>query len=105
MDDQRFVRKLNAITREHGLVLPTLGPNEAPSSAFLAVWAKFLEICVKQGFSLSDDRWQHLAIDQKQRHSHFRLETEGQGRTDEEFRIGLQLLMGMLGDKEKPATP
>ena len=101
MDNKRFISKLNDITREHRLILPTLRKDETPSSEFLADWAKFLEMCVRKGVSLSDDRWQRVTVEPKTRHTYFILEEGDETSSDEDFRVGLQLLMGMLEEKDE----
>ena len=106
MDDQRFVELLNGVAGEHRLRLPALGRGESPSSAFVSDWARFLELCVKKGVSLSDVRWQRLSIAAEAPHTRFRLEASGVAEPDADFRVGLQLLMGMLeDDEETPETP
>jgi hypothetical protein len=103
MNDQRFLSILNAVSRERGFHMPTLKTGESPSSGFLDDWAEFLETCVRKGIGLSDPRWQRVAIESNSPHSQFALEGGGDPSEDADFRVGLQLLLGMLdpdnGDK------
>ena len=100
MDDDVFVSKLNEISREHRLKLPPLKESELPSSAFLDTWTQFLTVCVKKGLSLSDSRWKRLTVLSNSPHTRFSLEGEGEPPVDHDFRVGLQLLMGMMGGQE-----
>ena len=105
MDDKAFVSHLNDIARQNAFKLPLLGQNETPDGEFLADWAKFLELCVKKGISLADPRWEQLRVEGETSHTHFALSATGtMSRSDEDFRVGLQLLMGMLADKPDSDT-
>jgi len=102
MDNKGFISALNAISRENHLVLPMLQKDEMPSGDYLTDWVRFLEICVKQGVSLSDERWASVAMEQMDKHTRFWLDSPGdEPRTDQDFRVGLQLLMGLLGTSDK----
>ena len=102
MDNKGFIAKLNAISRENHLVLPMLRADETPSGEHLSDWVRFLEICVKQGIPLSDDRWASVAMQQKDQHTRFWLDSPGDElRPDGDFRVGLQLLMGLLGASDE----
>jgi len=103
MTDERFIRVINGIAREHRLQLPALRPHEAPSPAFVSDWARFLELAVKEGVALSDLRWLRLSIQSEAPYTRFALESGEDGEEDADFRVGLQLLMGMLDDEEGPA--
>ncbi len=105
MDDRAFVTRLNDITREHRLKLPVLRKDEDASGHFLSDWVKFLELCVKKGLHLSDPRWQQLSVEGDRPHTRFSIETEGAPPADPDFRVGLQLLMGMLGEDEEAEEP
>lgn len=100
-DDRQFLKIINDIAREQGFVLPALDKNSSPSSDVVSTWATFLQACVRQGITLSDTRWERIVVNQRRRTSVFSL-TAGPGgevaRADdpEDFRVGLQLLMGML---------
>ena len=102
MDDQGFLDVLNGVAHENQLRLPAVRQGETPSSAFLSDWARFLELCVKREISLSDERWQRISIAADRPHTQFRLEGSGSPHSDADFRVGLQLMMGMLGDDEEP---
>ncbi len=103
MNDQRFLTILNTVSRERGFYMPVLKSGESPSSGFLEDWAEFLETCVRSGVGLSDPRWQRVTIESNTPHSQFALEAGGEPTEDSDFRVGLQLLLGMLdpenGDK------
>ena len=96
MNDQQFISALNAVSRERGLNMPHLAGSEPPTGEFLAEWAEFLETCVKKGIGLSDPRWQRVTIESNTPHSRFMLGAGGAPSMDADFRVGLQLLMGLL---------
>jgi hypothetical protein len=97
MNDQRFLSILNSVSQERGFHVPVLKRGESPSSGFLEDWAEFLETCVRKGLVLSDPRWQRVAIESNSPHSQFTLEAGGsEPSEDSDFRVGLQLLLGML---------
>jgi len=101
IDDELFVGKVNEIARENHLRLPSLRSGEVPTATFLADWAKFLEDCVKKGIALSDERWQWLTLESRIPHAVFALEQGGVSTAvDADFRVGLQLLMGLLEKRE-----
>lgn len=104
MNDQRFISTLNAVWSEHGMQMPALRDDESPSSEFLAQWAGFLEGCVKKGIGLSDTRWQRVTIATDSPGREFTLLAGDETQPDADFRVGLQLLMGLLGtDKPDPS--
>lgn len=96
MDDQLFLEKINEIAREHGLRLPAPRDREPTSAAFLSEWARFLEECVKNGVALSDERWPRLTVESRSPHTVFALDPHTMTAADPDFRVGLQLLMGLL---------
>ena len=100
IDDPKFISKLNQISRNHGGSLPVLGGGETPSSEFLSDWARFLENCVKEGIPLSDPRWQRVGVSDDTGYTHFTLEIDDDSPQDPDFRVGLQLLMGILNTDE-----
>lgn len=96
MDDEVFLGKVNDISRRNRLSLPTVTPGELPPASFLAEWARFLEDCVRNGLALSDERWQRLTVASRAPHAVFALEGAADASTDPDFRVGLQLLLGLL---------
>ena len=100
IDDELFVGKLNEIARANHLRLPSLRSGEVPTAAFLEEWAKFLEDCVKKGIALSDERWQRLTLESTAPHAVFDLERGASTAGDPDFRVGLQLLMGLLEKRD-----
>ena len=96
IDDQRFISKLNQIARGHVTPLPVLKRQEEPTSEFMSSWARFLEACVKEGIPLSDSRWQRVGLSDDPTYTHFTLEADEASEKDADFRVGLQLLMGIL---------
>jgi len=95
MNDDQFLKNINRITAENGLRLPMIG--EAPSpSAEVSAWAEFLELCVKNGIKISDQRWRRLAFARQKPVTVFELQGPSSEPSDTEFRVGLQLLIGML---------
>ncbi|UCH85581.1 MAG: hypothetical protein JSW50_07820 [Candidatus Latescibacterota bacterium] len=101
MDDTNFIKQINEIARQNQLKLPTVGKGDLPPTEFLDDWALFLETCVRSGIQLSDDRWQRVAVLSRTPHTVFVLEdSDGEAR-DPDFRVGLQLLMGLLEEQEE----
>jgi hypothetical protein len=102
MNDKVFISRLNEITKEHGLKLPILDDKE-PASAELSSWARFLELCVKKGISLGDARWNRVTIKNDTPQTKFVLEGGDSTPLDSDFRVGLQLLLGMLHEDREDA--
>lgn len=100
LDDEVFLGKINEISRRNRLSLPAVKAGQLPPSAFLAEWAKFLEDCVRNGVPLSDERWQRLTVKSRVPQTVFSLEASSDTGSDPDFRVGLQLLLGLLGDQE-----
>ena len=101
LDDHVFIGKLNRISKKNSLVLPFLRDEEQPSSEFLEDWGRFLEMCVKEDIPLSDPRWQRVAVQANTPYTRFQLEGGGDAMPDPDFRVGLQLLMSILGRDEE----
>ena len=99
-DDDVFLSRINDISRRNRLNLPARKPGELPPAAFLSEWAKFLEDCVRSGIALSDERWQRLTVTSRSPYTVFSLEGSPSEGTDPDFRVGLQLLLGLLEDDE-----
>jgi hypothetical protein len=95
MDDRQFLTSINKITAEHRLRLPLIDESP-PSGDVISAWAGFLEVCVKQGIKLSDPRWGRLSIGKQTPVTVFELRGSSSEPPDADFRVGLQLLMGML---------
>ena len=98
MDDEQFTTKLNTVLREDGSDLPRIGP-DSPSAAQVASWASFLESCVRRGIKLSDPRWKRLTLRTTGAAVSFVLQGEDRS-SDEDFRIGLALLVGMFDEDD-----
>ncbi|NIM19960.1 MAG: hypothetical protein GTO51_06920 [Candidatus Latescibacteria bacterium] len=96
MNDSQFISILNSITRKHRLKLPLLRADEPPSSEAISIWANCLKLCMKQGISLSDSRWKRVTIQDGEKCTTFSLEKSPEPLPDDDFRVGLQLLMGLL---------
>jgi hypothetical protein len=79
--------------------MPVLREGDAPPDEFLASWAEFLEECVKRNIKLSDRRWQRLKVEANDPCVKFALERDDT-RPDSDFRVGLQLLVGLLDPDE-----
>jgi hypothetical protein len=97
MPDELFLDKINEILRAGGFDLPLLPLDEPPPPDALSPWAAFLERCAARGLRLSDPRWRRLRLDRRDGRLHFVLEGLADPPPDEDFRIGLQLLLGMIG--------
>lgn len=95
MDDEHFITTLNKITSQNRLRLPVIDESP-PSGEAVSVWAGFLQQCVKRGLKLSDPRWERVTIGQHKPVTVFELQGSSPGTPDTDFRVGLQLLMGML---------
>lgn len=96
LDDDIFLSKINDISRRNRLSLPVAVQGELPPTEFLALWARFLEDCVKCGLTLADERWQRLTVKSRSPYTVFSLERTGDSSADPDFRVGLQLLLGLL---------
>jgi hypothetical protein len=103
MDEDVFVFKLNEIARDRHLKLPVLKKHDAPSPKFMEQWADFLETCVRKGLRLSDPVWQRLRVESNSPHARFAVDGSGEPPDDADFRIGLQLLIGMMDEPESEA--
>jgi hypothetical protein len=102
MNDNQFISILNTASREHELVLHA-GQGEHPSGALLHAWARFLEACMQKGVDLGDPRWQHVALSEGAPYARFALQAAGRTPADKDpdFRVGLQLLLGLLGGHDR----
>ncbi len=101
MNDAQFISTLNAVTREHRMRLPVLSPKAAPSSEAIEAWASCLELCMKRGIELSDPRWHRVTVKSNTQYTVFALEGDLEPDPDVDFRVGLQLLMGILENHEE----
>lgn len=97
MDNEHFIARINRLLTERGAELPLLGPDETPDSDTVAAWADFLQACVKSGIQLSDPRWAQLKVVRRSPVTQLALEGGDMKGRDEEFKVGLQLLMGIFG--------
>ena len=104
MNDRQFISTLNAVWHNRGMRMPVLSGDRSPSSEFLAEWAEFLEACVKKGIGLSDKRWQRVTIQSDSPGHQFTLLAGKESSPDADFRVGLQLLMGLLGTDKTDNT-
>lgn len=102
MNDDHFISTINEILRENHIALPVIKGGVPPTSDDVSLWAGFLESCVKRGVMLSDERWDRVTI---QKHKPVTvlalLEAEATTAAPEpDFKVGLQLLLGMLGNED-----
>ncbi len=98
MDDEQFISTINKITTQSRLRLPVIDESP-PSGEAISVWAEFLEQCVKRGIKMSDPRWERVTIGRHKPVTMFELHGSAGEPNAPDFRVGLQLLMGML-DKD-----
>jgi hypothetical protein len=98
MDDEQFIASINKVTAQGRLRLPVIDESP-PSGEAISAWAEFLEQCVKRGIKMSDSRWERVTIGKHKPVTIFELHGSSGEPNDPDFRVGLQLLMGML-DKE-----
>ena len=97
MDDKNFLLRINGILKQDAILLPPLQAENSSADA-IAMWARFLEKCVRSGIRLSDARWERLTLEQQESHTVFDLQAAKAEPSGDDFAVGLQLLMGMLGD-------
>ena len=103
MNDAQFLTTLNAITHDNTLKLPFLSADTTPSSEDVAVWANCLQLCMKQGISISDARWKRVKMKSStKKFTIFELEETAEQEPDEDFKVGLQLLIGTIDEYEQP---
>jgi len=100
LDDHQFLIRINREAARAGQPLPPLAE---PSSETLRAWGTFLEACLRNGITLSDQRWERISVASREPVTAFHLDGAGPAHDDDEddFRLGLQLLMGMLGDRQE----
>lgn len=101
MDDRRFLSILNESMDECGL--DPYRPVSPDDPAAVAAWAGFLSRCMSRGISITDTRWSRLELRRRQGGATIIL-PPGTGRrpdpesSSQDFRVGLSLLISMLGD-------
>jgi hypothetical protein len=100
LDDEVFLGKINDISRRNRLSLPAVRAGELPPASFLGEWARFLEDCVRSGVTLSDERWQRLTVTSRSPYAIFAIEGSPDATADPDFRVGLQLLLGLLENRD-----
>jgi hypothetical protein len=101
VDDEQFLINLNRIAVENNFRLPVI--NESPPSVdTIAAWAGFLHECVKRGIALSDPRWGRITVSRQKPVTVFDLPGATARPRDDDFKVGLQLLMGMLDTDGNP---
>jgi hypothetical protein len=100
MRDEQFIAKLNRVLADLGGDLPSLDGSGRPDSKTVAFWADFLQACVRSGVELSDPRWAHLSVVRRGSATELALDPVDKPELDDEFKVGLQLLMGMLGGQD-----
>jgi hypothetical protein len=101
MEDEQFIACINKIAAENRLRLPVIDES-SPTGEAISAWADFLQLCVKRGIMLSDPRWERVTIGKHKPVTVFELHGTSAERRDSDFRVGLQLLMGMLDKDPKP---
>jgi hypothetical protein len=101
IDDRRFVSTLNRVWDELGL---NWGDPPAPADPdAVAAWARFLAACTQSGISVGDPRWRRLEVHGRDGRPRFHLPS-GTGTatsTGKDFRVGLALLVSLLGSTPK----
>jgi len=100
LDDHQFLTLINREAARAGGPLPPLAE---PSPDTLRTWGTFLEACLRNGISLSDQRWERISVVSRDPVTVFELSSAAPAPADDDddFRLGLQLLMGMLGDRQE----
>jgi hypothetical protein len=98
MDNSRFLAILNRAARESGLDLS--GPASPSDPSVVSAWAGFLRECVDAGVSIADPRWRTLEIHLVGGVPTLSLASappESDGDGEDDFTLGLSLLISMLG--------
>jgi len=96
MDDVHFLRKLNEHAVRERLNKKLI---ERPDDdSYVDRWVSFMASCLRDGLALSDERWSRLVVRDSGPAIRFELAAGSpeEGR-DADFRLGLQLLVGLLG--------
>lgn len=101
MEDEQFIAHINKIAADNKFRLPVIDESP-PSEKAISAWAEFLKICMKHGIKLSDPRWERVTIGKHRPVTVFELQGVSSEPPDTDFRVGLQLLMGMLEQDPKP---
>jgi hypothetical protein len=101
MDDEQFIKTLNRIAAEKKFRLPEI-TESPPSGDTIEAWAGFLQLCVKRGIKLSDPCWERVTVSRIEPVTVFELPGAAGRGTDDDFKVGLQLLMGMLDTDGSP---
>ena len=101
MDDRLFISRLNKILSENDLRLPFIAKDAVLDGATVSGWVEFLEICVKCGIKLSDERWSRLIVKKQKPVTVLALEHAVSKPDEPDFRVGLQLLLRMLEKEEE----
>lgn len=101
MDDKKFISRLNQILSEQGLSLPLLNSENARNADVVSQWAAFLEICLKSGIKLSDERWSRVNIKKQTPVTVLEIDQPVSKPEEPDFKVGLQLLLGMLEQEEQ----
>jgi hypothetical protein len=102
IDDRRFVSTLNSVWDELGLDFGN--PPAAADPVAVAAWARFLAACAQRGVSVGDPRWRRLEVRRREGRPRFHLPTSPDAQTNatgKDFRVGLALLVSLLGSTPK----
>jgi len=100
MDDKKFISRLNQILFENDFSLPLISEANVRDAEVISEWAKFLEICLKRGIKLTDERWARVNIKKQSPVTVLEIDRPIDKRDEPDFRVGLQLLLGMLEEEE-----
>ena len=101
MDDKTFISRLNQILSENDFSLPLISEENARDADVVSEWAKFLEICLKNGIKLSDERWTRVNVKKQAPVTVLEIDRPVSKPEEPDFRVGLQLLLGMLEEEEE----
>ncbi len=101
MNNREFLDTLNRISRKRRLSLGRLGSGSEASVEEMDRWATFLGWCMNEGISLGDARWRRVRVMPCDGHSEFQYEGAEPAGHDSDFRVGLQLLIGVLTGYEE----
>jgi hypothetical protein len=99
MENDQFVARINRILMERRLSLPLVEGDETGDITAVSAWAGFLQDCVRAGIQISDPRWQRLRVARNTPVTQLVLDEDFESPSDEEFKVGLALLMSLFSDK------
>jgi len=99
MDDSQFTNILNRLSHEKRIDIRRFH-SKTPKGADVSSWVDLLQSAIREGVALSDPRWRRLTVENRRDRTVFALRAADQTEPDEDFRLGLQLFMTILGEED-----